>query len=131
MGVQTLPSMSRCCSEGQQAASSSMSESHTLRLAVRNSLRKRGRLRARRWKHPVLLCRVGHQPRSNSSSILSEQTDQAGEHCGDSVNKFTVNMCALLWLSAATRLSSIQNMLTALKRLQPKPMVIDDFTYCL
>ncbi|KAG7240639.1 hypothetical protein INR49_026694 [Caranx melampygus] len=32
---------------------------------------QRGRLRARCWKHPVLLCRVGHQPRSNSSSILN------------------------------------------------------------
>lgn len=64
------PSMSRCCSEGQLPASSSTSESQTVRLAVRKSLRKRGRQRASCWKHPVLLCSVGHQPRSNSSSIL-------------------------------------------------------------
>lgn len=62
--------MSRCCSEGQQVARASMSESQTVRLAVRKSLRRRGRPRARFWKHPVLLWRVGHQPRSNSSSIL-------------------------------------------------------------
>ncbi|TNN44726.1 hypothetical protein EYF80_045066 [Liparis tanakae] len=62
--------MSRCCSEGQPAASSSTSASQTVRLAVRKSLRKRGRLRASCWKHPVLLCSVGHQPRSNSSSSL-------------------------------------------------------------
>lgn len=71
-GCEPLPSMSRCCSEGQQAASSSRSVSQTVRLAVRKSLRRRGRLRARCWKHPVLLCSVGHQPRSSSSSILRE-----------------------------------------------------------
>lgn len=75
----SVPSMSRCCNEGQPAASSSMSESQTVRLAVRKSLRRRGRLRARCWKHPVLLCSVGHQPRSNSSSIL-KTTEHAGEH---------------------------------------------------
>ena len=76
----SLPSMSRCCSEGQLAASSSMSESQTVRLAVRKSLRRRGRQRARYWKHPVLLCSVGHQPRSNSSSILNNhrQTRKPG-----------------------------------------------------
>lgn len=73
MWVKSLPSMSRCCREGQLAASSSTSESQTVRLAVRKSLRRRGKLRARCWKHPVLLCRVGHQPRSSSSSILREQ----------------------------------------------------------
>lgn len=62
--------MSRCCSEGQQLARASMSESQTVRLAVRKSLRRPGRPRARFWKQPVLLWSVGHQPRSNSSSIL-------------------------------------------------------------
>ena len=53
--VYSLPRMSRCCSEGQLAASSSRSASHTVRLAVRKSLRRRGSLRARCWKHPELL----------------------------------------------------------------------------
>lgn len=86
--------MSRCCSEGQQAANASMSESQTVRLAVRKSLRRRGRPRARCWKHPVLLWSVGHQPRSNSSSILMR---------GD---KFTG---ALLWCFTAKRLKSTKN----------------------
>lgn len=69
--VWILPRMSRCCSEWQLLANTSMSESHTVRLAVRKSLRSRGRPRARCWKQPVLLWSVGHQPRSNSSSILT------------------------------------------------------------
>ncbi len=75
-----------CCSEGQLAASSSMSESQTVRLAVRKSLRKRGRLRARCWKHPVLLCSVGHQPRSNSSSILSNHRPSRSTEVTQSTN---------------------------------------------
>ena len=71
MSGKSLPSISRCWSDGQLAANSSTSESQTVRLAVRKSLRRRGRLRARCWKHPALLCSVGHQPRSSSSSILS------------------------------------------------------------
>lgn len=87
----SLPRMSRCCSEGQQVASASMSESQTVRLAVRKSLRRRGRLRARFWKHPVLLWSVGHQPRSSSSSILMR------------ADKFT---SVLLWLFTGKRLKS-------------------------
>lgn len=86
--------MSRCCSEAQQVANASMSESQTVRLAVRKSLRRRGRPRARCWKHPVLLWSVGHQPRSNSSSILMR---------GD---KFTG---VLLWCFTAKRLKSTKN----------------------
>lgn len=77
--VWILPRMSRCCSERQLLANTSMSESQTVRLAVRKSLRRRGRPRARYWKQPVLLWSVGHQPRSNSSSILVERRPSSQE----------------------------------------------------
>lgn len=62
-----VPSMSSCRNLVQLHASSSMSVSHTDLLAVRKSFCKFGSWRASLAKHPVLLCRVGHQPRSSSS----------------------------------------------------------------
>lgn len=59
--------MSSCRNWIQLLANSSMSVSHTDLLAVRKSFCKFGSWRASLAKHPVLLCRVGHQPRSSSS----------------------------------------------------------------
>lgn len=71
------PSISRCSSALQLAASSSRSESHTVRLAVRKSLRRRGKLRAKCWKQPELLWSVEHHPSSSSSSSLQPVTSSA------------------------------------------------------
>lgn len=62
-----VPNMSSWRNLVQLLASSSMSVSHTDLLAVRKSFCKFGSWRASLAKHPVLLCRVGHQPRSSSS----------------------------------------------------------------
>lgn len=72
-----VPSMSSCCNLVQLDASSSMSVSHTDLLAVRKSFCKFGSWRASLAKHPVLLWRVGHQPRSSSSRSTHPEASSA------------------------------------------------------
>lgn len=72
-----VPSISSCRKCVQLAASSSMSVSHTDLLAVRKSFCKFGSLRARFVKQPVLLCNVGHQPRSSSSKSWQPEANSA------------------------------------------------------